>query len=195
MRKTGLNGFVYDFAVDYRALDISDITNIHEYLINMIWNNVWINEKKFIRLLTSIVSVSYHTKYMSLGNQKCMIQPTLINLHPNEFSQELNYYPFAVNRTYSRNLWQHLILVRMGTFLWKKGPTNVTSPLFNPFSKCIASKYQNKVFHNFCKRGQHSIVECHIGLEYALVNLDRCAGSCNILNDLAEYVFQMKQKI
>ena len=36
MRKTGLNGFVYDFAVDYRALDISDITNIHEYLINMI---------------------------------------------------------------------------------------------------------------------------------------------------------------
>ena len=46
MRKTGLNGFVYDFTVDYRAFDISDITNIHEYLINMIWNNVWINEKK-----------------------------------------------------------------------------------------------------------------------------------------------------
>ena len=26
-----------------------------------------------------------------------MIQPTLINLHPNECSQELHYYPFAVN--------------------------------------------------------------------------------------------------
>ena len=25
-----------------------------------------------------------------------MIQPTLINLHPNEYSQELHYYPFAV---------------------------------------------------------------------------------------------------
>ena len=25
-----------------------------------------------------------------------MIQPTLINLHPNEYSQEFNYYPFAV---------------------------------------------------------------------------------------------------
>ena len=24
------------------------------------------------------------------------IQPTLINLHPNEYNQELNYYPFAV---------------------------------------------------------------------------------------------------
>ena len=26
----------------------------------------------------------------------CMIQPTLINLHPNEYGQEFHYYPFAV---------------------------------------------------------------------------------------------------
>ena len=26
-----------------------------------------------------------------------MTQPTLINLHPNEYSQESHYYPFAVN--------------------------------------------------------------------------------------------------
>ena len=25
-----------------------------------------------------------------------MIQPTLVNLHPNEYSQEIGYYPFAV---------------------------------------------------------------------------------------------------
>ena len=25
-----------------------------------------------------------------------MTQPTLINLHPNEYSQEFHYYPFAV---------------------------------------------------------------------------------------------------
>ena len=25
-----------------------------------------------------------------------MMQPTLVNLHPNEYSQELHYYPFAV---------------------------------------------------------------------------------------------------
>ena len=25
-----------------------------------------------------------------------MIQPTLINLHPNEYSQEFHYYPFPV---------------------------------------------------------------------------------------------------
>ena len=33
---------------------------------------------------------------MSLINQKCMIPPTLINLHPNEYSQEFYYYPFAI---------------------------------------------------------------------------------------------------
>ena len=25
-----------------------------------------------------------------------MIQPTLIGLHPNEYSQEFNYYPFSI---------------------------------------------------------------------------------------------------
>ena len=35
-------------------------------------------------------------KNVSLGNQKCEIQPTLINLHPNEYSQEFHYYQFSV---------------------------------------------------------------------------------------------------
>ena len=50
----------------------------------------------FIVLLSNIVNGSNHTKCVSLSNQKCVIQPTLINLHPNEYSQELYYYPFAV---------------------------------------------------------------------------------------------------
>ena len=47
-------------------------------------------------LLTGIVSASNYTKCVSLSNQKCMTQPTLINLHMDEYSQELHYYPFAV---------------------------------------------------------------------------------------------------
>ena len=53
-------------------------------------------EKMFMGLLISIVDPSNHTKYVSLSNQKCMIQPTFFNLHPNEYSQEFDYYPFAV---------------------------------------------------------------------------------------------------
>ena len=53
-------------------------------------------KKIFIGLLTDIVSASNHTKCLSLSNKKCMIQPTLINLHPNEYSQEFCYDPFVV---------------------------------------------------------------------------------------------------
>ena len=31
-----------------------------------------------------------------MSNQKCTIQPTLINLHPNKYNQEFCYYPFSV---------------------------------------------------------------------------------------------------
>ena len=40
MKKTGLNGNVYDFSVDYDATSVDDIKNIHKYLMkknNMIW--------------------------------------------------------------------------------------------------------------------------------------------------------------
>ena len=50
----------------------------------------------FLVLLASIVNASTHTKYISLSNQKCESQPTFINLHPNEYNQELHYYLFAV---------------------------------------------------------------------------------------------------
>ena len=53
-------------------------------------------KKIFTRLLISIANASNHVKCKSLSNQKCMIQPTLINLHPNEYSQEFHYYPFSV---------------------------------------------------------------------------------------------------
>ena len=45
-------------------------------------------EKMFIGLLTGIISASNHTKCMSMSSQKYITQPTLINLHPNEYSKE-----------------------------------------------------------------------------------------------------------
>ena len=53
-------------------------------------------KKMFIGLLNSIVSTFNHTKFMSLMNQKCMTESTLTSFHPDEYSQEVHYYPFAV---------------------------------------------------------------------------------------------------
>ena len=33
MKKTGLKGYVYDFSTDYDAIKISDILDIHKYLM------------------------------------------------------------------------------------------------------------------------------------------------------------------
>ena len=32
-KKTGLNGYVYDFSVDYDAIAVADILDIHKYLM------------------------------------------------------------------------------------------------------------------------------------------------------------------
>ena len=33
MKKTGINGYVYDFSVDYDATDVDNILDIHKYLM------------------------------------------------------------------------------------------------------------------------------------------------------------------
>ena len=53
-------------------------------------------EKVFIVLLANIVKASNPTKCVSLSNQKHMIQPNVINLHPNEYSKKFHYYPIVV---------------------------------------------------------------------------------------------------
>ena len=54
-------------------------------------------KKIFTGLLTDLVNGSNYTKCVSLINQKCMTQATLMNLHPNDYNQEFHYHPFAVN--------------------------------------------------------------------------------------------------
>ena len=54
-------------------------------------------KKISIGLLANIVSVSSHTKCVCWSDQKCTTEPTIINLHCNEYTQKLNYCPFAVN--------------------------------------------------------------------------------------------------
>ena len=45
MKKTGLNGYVYGFSVDYDDIAVDDILDIHKYLMkkNSIIQNVWVD--------------------------------------------------------------------------------------------------------------------------------------------------------
>ena len=86
------------FSVDFNPIDTNDTLDIHKYSIKRTRYEIMFGliKKILIGFLTDIVSASNHTKCISLSNQKCMAQPTLINLHPDEYSQEFHYYPFAV---------------------------------------------------------------------------------------------------
>ena len=65
-------------------------------------------KKIFIGLLTGLVNGSTYTKCLSLSNKKCKIQPTLINLHPNEYSHEFDHYPFATKLDRCVGSWNTL---------------------------------------------------------------------------------------
>ena len=97
-KKTGLNGYAYEFSVDYNIIKTSIIIDINNYLMKK-WYKIMfgIIKKMFILLLSSIVNFSDNKKGVSLNNQKYKIQTTIINLHPNEYSEEFHYCPFRLN--------------------------------------------------------------------------------------------------
>ena len=83
------------FSADFNPIDAYDISDIHIYLMKgkQYKTMFGLIKKAFIGLLTGMVSASNHTKCAL--HHKCMIQPSLINLHPNQCSQEFHYYPFS----------------------------------------------------------------------------------------------------
>ena len=40
MKNTGSNGYIYDFSVDYGTIVVSDILDIHKYLMKRNWNSI-----------------------------------------------------------------------------------------------------------------------------------------------------------
>ena len=92
-KATGLSGYVYQFSANYNIIDTGNIINIYKCLMKKTWYKIMfrIIKKMFIKLLTGPVSSPNYAKCVSLSNQKCEIQLTFINLHPNEYSQEFHY--------------------------------------------------------------------------------------------------------
>ena len=88
-KKAGLNGYVYDFSVDYDAIAVEDILDIHNHLM----------EKKQYKMIyrfikrcffTAMTFFSYNAlnvnslEYVSMNNQECKRRPEIININTNE---------------------------------------------------------------------------------------------------------------
>ena len=77
--------------------------------------------------------------------------------------------------------------MKKGHFLWKKGTKNLTHPYSIPFLSVL---HQNKALYNFHKKGQRSIVEYNIGLEYAKDNKSKCSEFSELFSIILSQNFQ-----
>ena len=65
MKKAGFNGYVYDFSVDYDAIAVDDIKDIHKYLMKKKWyskirtyKKVWIYENMIFNRISVFITFS-----------------------------------------------------------------------------------------------------------------------------------------
>ena len=97
MKKTGFNGYVYDISIDYDAIPVDDMLDIHKYLIKK-WHSVikmfefvkkcFFTGLTFLSTLTSVNSLSC----ISMNNQECKVRPQIVNVN----SDEPVFYPFSI---------------------------------------------------------------------------------------------------
>ena len=81
MKKTWLNGYIYDFSADYDAIAIDGILDIYKYLMkknNMIQKMFRFIEKVFV-VSMSIFGCNA-LKFVSMNNQDCKVRPEIIKL-------------------------------------------------------------------------------------------------------------------
>ena len=88
MKKTGFNGYVYDFSVDYDSIELDDILDIHKYLMKKKKYKMML---RFIKkcFFTSITFFSYNVlnvnslECVSMNNQECKIRSEIVNVKTN----------------------------------------------------------------------------------------------------------------
>ena len=105
-------------------------------------------------LLISIVNAFTHIKCISLSNQKCMTQPTVINLHPNEYSQEFHYYPFSVKLYRCVGSCNTLNDLSNKVFVPSK-TEDLNLTMFNIFGRNLDQSPSNLNFRTFSVTSKH----------------------------------------
>ena len=85
MKETGLNGYVYDFSVNYSNTSVDDILNILKYSMKKVTKHKmfgFIKKCFFIRvtILSSLTSVNL-LSCISMNNQEYKVRPEVVNFN------------------------------------------------------------------------------------------------------------------
>ena len=99
-------------------------------------------KKMFMGLLISIVNASNHIKCFSLSNPKCEIQPTVVNLHPNEYSQKFGLNKFLSLKKLKIMCRGHMLLMILmeKKFLERFSKTNCKKQIKKNLFNCLIDK-------------------------------------------------------
>ena len=82
MKKTGLEGYVYDFSVNYDYISVSDILDIHKY------SQIFVSTLMLFGNLSNVNLL----EYISMNNQECKVRNEIVNVNSNEPL----FYPFSI---------------------------------------------------------------------------------------------------
>ena len=97
MRKTGFNSYIYDFSTDYNAIAVSDILDIHKYLMKKneiveemfkFIKHIFISTLTFFGCLSNINPL----EYVSMKNRECKVRPDIVGVNSNNSI----FYPFSI---------------------------------------------------------------------------------------------------
>ena len=98
IKKTGLNGYVYGFSVDYAVITVDDILDIHNYLMKKkmtqyikmcgFIKKCFFPELTFLSTLTSVNMFSC----VSVNNQECKVRPQIVNVN----GDDPVFFPFSI---------------------------------------------------------------------------------------------------
>ena len=105
----------------------------------------------FIVLLSSVINASNHTKRISLSNQKCKIQPTLINLYPDEYSQNFTTIHFRLNQIDALKVSCNTVNDLSNKVCVSNKPEDLNTSAFNMITGINESKKLTKYISWECK--------------------------------------------
>ena len=94
MRASGLIEYVYDFSVDYGAIAVDDILDIHKYLMKKMVLHIQMLNKLVITVVTffNLFLSTNSLECISMNNQEYRARPKMININANE----LMFYPYSI---------------------------------------------------------------------------------------------------
>ena len=98
MKRTGFTGYVNDFSVDYDAIAVDDIKDIHKYLMkknNIVQMKIFRFVKKVFFVGLTILSDFTNASSLScisMSNQICKARPQIVNVNGNE----PGFFPFSI---------------------------------------------------------------------------------------------------